>query len=131
MTFAACFTLPVHYFLGGKMNQYKQVLIVTLALMSGYAMAKLPAPTPEQQAAAQQKKAQEDALLEKEKEALTRVQDKIAEHYRRTHPGAPAAGTGQTTQAADLPKAVKEGPGQTGPIGGRAQSAESHSGSAK
>ena len=113
------------------MNQYKQAFIAMLALMSGYAMAKLPPPTPEQQAAAQQKKAQEDALLEREKENLARVQDKIAEHYRRTHPGSPSAGTGQVTQAGDLPKAVKEGPGQTGPIGGRAQSAESHSGSAK
>lgn len=113
------------------MKGIKQAVIAALAVMSGYALAKLPPPSPEQLAAAQQKKAQEDVLLEKEKEALARVQDKVAEHYRRTHPGAPAAGTQQVTQAKDLPKAVKEGPGMAGPIGGRAQSAESHSGSAK
>ena len=46
-------------------------------------LAKLPPPTEEQQAASVKKGADVNAQLQKEQEALTRAQDRVAEHYRR------------------------------------------------
>jgi hypothetical protein len=107
------------------------VLVLPAAIFgTQVAVAKLPAPTPEQQAQMEQKKAQEQAQLEKEKAALTRVQDEVAARYRRTS-GTDRGQPSGTTQKDDLPKAVREAPRDAGPHGGTEPSAEAHSAPAK
>jgi hypothetical protein len=103
-----------------------------LAAATAVAVAKLPAPTPEQQAAAAAKKEQEKAQLEKEKELLERAQDRVADRYKRTKGSASASSArGGRTEDTNMPKTTKELPRETGPQGGRRQSAEAHSAPAK
>lgn len=90
------------------------------------AYAKLPPPTPEEQAAAAQKAEIAAAQLAHEKQALERVQDQLAARY-----GKGATGTAQETSTHNLPKTVQEAPGDTGPKGGTKPSAEAHSGNVK
>ncbi len=104
---------------------------VVLCAAVGVAAAKLPAPTPEQQQAAAAKKEQEQAQLEKEKELLARAQDRVAEYYKRAKGGSGIQRTGARTEDTNMPKTTKELPRQTGPHGGKAQSAEAHSAPAK
>ena len=107
------------------------VVAVVLAALAGVAVAKLPPLTPEQQQAAAAKKEAEQAQLEKEKQALARSQDRVAEYYKRTKGksgGRPGAGP---TESANMPKTTRELPRQAGPQGGREQSAEAHSAPAK
>ncbi len=90
------------------------------------AHAKLPPPTPEQQQAADAKKAREAEEAKRQAEALAKVQDTIAARF----------GKGQSTPTAqtapgDLPQKAVEAPGTSGPRGGTAPSAEAHSGEAQ
>lgn len=90
------------------------------------AYAKLPPPTPEEQAAAAQKAEIAAAQLAQEKQALERVQDQLAARY-----GKGAAGTTEETSSRNLPKTIQEAPGDAGPKGGTKPSAEAHSGNVK
>ena len=104
---------------------------LVMSALAGVAIAKLPAPTPEQQEAAAAKKQVDQAKLEKEKEALERAQNRVAEYYKKTKGGSgPAQATGKTEDTNVSRKAV-EGPGSTAPRGGKNQSAEAHSTPAK
>ena len=106
-------------------------IAIALSAVAGVAIAKLPPPTPEQEQAAAAKKVAEQAQLEKEKQALERVQDRVAEYYKRTKGGSSSAGAGARTEDTNMPKTTKELPGGTAPQGGRRQSAEAHSAPAK
>jgi hypothetical protein len=98
---------------------------LVLALASAPAAARLPPPTPEEQAPLAAKQAREQAQLAVEQEALTRAQDRVAQRYGRD--GSAAARTGEAL----LPKTVIELPGGAGPHGRREPSAEAHSGNAR
>jgi hypothetical protein len=95
------------------------------------AHAKLPPPSPEEVAAAEQKKAQEQAQLKKAQEELSRAQDQIVEKYRRTGAaGASAPGASQATGETpkeQLPRAVRDLPREAGPHGRDEPGAEAHS----
>lgn len=106
-------------------------IVVLLALTVGAAVAeaKLPPPTPEQVAAAEARRAAEEAQLKNEKAALERAQDRVAERYRREN-GA-SAGSSQRVSDENMPKSARELPGQGTPQGGRRPSAEAHSAPAK
>lgn len=95
------------------------------------AFGKLPPPTPEEIAAAEQKKAQEQAQLKKAQEALARSQDQTVEKYRRTGAtGAPPPGASQAageTPKETLPRAARELPRDAGPHGRDEPSGEAHS----
>ena len=110
-------------------------LTVTVAMiasaLAGAALAKLPPLNPEQEQAAAAKKQAEQVQLEKEKQALERAQDRVAEYYKRTK--GKSAGASASARAADtnMPKTTRELPRDTGPQGGRQPSAEAHSAPAK
>ena len=106
--------------------RYVPVMICAALLTAPLAQAKLPPPTPEEIAAQQTRRTQEEARLAKEKELLERAQDRVADRYRRDA-AQPAAGV----KAADLPNNTKQPPGTAAPEGGRRQSAEAHSAPAK
>jgi hypothetical protein len=107
--------------------------------MGGVALAKLPPPTPEQEQAAAAKKETEKAQLEKEKQALDKAQDRVADYYKRTKGGSGgvsaggsgAGGTAQRTEDTNVSAKAVRAPRSEGPVGGRAQSAEAHSTPAK
>ena len=106
---------------------------VVLSALAGVALAKLPAPTPEQQAAAEQKKQADAATVEKEKEQLERAQNRVVEYYKKTK-GAAAAGASTAagkTEATNIARKAVEGPGTAAPRGGTNQSAEAHSAPAR
>ena len=106
-------------------------IALIVSALAGAAIAKLPAPTPEQAEAAAAKKEKEKAQLEVEKQLLEKAQDRTAEYYKRTKGGGgPSRATGRTEDT-NMPARTKELPGQTAPIGGKAQSAEAHSAPAK
>ena len=106
--------------------RYVPVMICAALLAAPLAQAELPPPTPEEIAAQQARRTQEEARLAKEKEELERAQDRVAERYRRG--GAQAAGG---VKSADLPNNTKQAPGTAAPEGGRRQSAEAHSAPAR
>ncbi|RDK05533.1 hypothetical protein [Cupriavidus lacunae] len=102
-------------------------LLISCAMLSfaaGPVQARLPAPTPEQQQAAEAKKAKEDEAARQQADALAQVQDKVAARF----------GKGATPTAATEPGKVSqkaaEAPGTAGPHGGTSPSAEAHSGEA-
>jgi hypothetical protein len=106
-----------------------------LAAGCGAAYAKLPPPTPEQEA-----KAAADAETAKvqaaaEQAALTRVQDRVVATYQndlRKRGIAPPTPTPiAPTSQANLPAKAVEPPRSAGPHGGNTPSAEAHSGNAK
>lgn len=112
------------------MNRLISVCVLcVMALASGVASAKLPPPTPEEQAAAAQKKAQEAEQLEKEKAQLERAQNRVAERYRKAHGG--SAQSAGKTHDQNMPKTTSELPKGVGPTPQRGQSAEAHSAPAK
>lgn len=118
------------------MNAAEPLVILLMALGIAGAHAKLPAPSPEEQAAVEKKKAAQQAQLEKEKKELEAAQDRVVQHYRREKGGAPAAAGapaagGPRTEKEDLPKTAKELPGGVGPQPTQPQSGEAHSGQAK
>ncbi len=104
---------------------------LAIALWAGTAAATLPPPTPEEQAAAREKRAQEEAQLAREKAALERVQDQVVARYRREHPNAPPPDGGGRVADKNMPYRARELPGSAGPHGGDKQSAEAHSAPAK
>jgi hypothetical protein len=109
-------------------------LAIVLSALAGVALAKLPPLTPEQQEAAATKKEAEKAQLEKEKQALERTHDRVAEYYRRTKGSAasgPSAGASRKVEDTNMPKTTRELPRGTAPQGGTQQSAEAHSAPAK
>ena len=105
-------------------------IAILMAGVTGFALAKLPPLTPEQEQAAATKKEAEQAQLEKEKQLLERAQDRVAEYYKRTKGGSRATPTGRTEDT-NMPKTTKELPRDTGPQGGKQPSAEAHSAPAK
>ena len=106
-------------------------IAVVISALAGAAIAKLPPATPEQAEAAAAKKEKEKAQLEAEKQQLEKAQDRVADYYKRTKGGSgPSRATGRTEDT-NMPARTKELPGQTAPIGGKAQSAEAHSAPAK
>ena len=107
------------------------MIAAALSALTAVALAKLPAPTAEQQQASVAKKEQEQAQLEKEKQLLERAQDRVAERYRKTKGLATTAQRGGQVEDHNMPKTAKELPRDAGPQGGRKQSAEAHSTPAK
>lgn len=103
-------------------------LFAGVMLAGNAAIAKLPPATPEEQAAAAAKKAQEAAQLEKEKALLERVQDRIAKRYGNARAGAQAGGR---TRDQNMPKTTSELPRGVGPTPQRPPSGEAHSSPAK
>lgn len=76
-------------------------------IFTGTAWAKLPPPTPEEQAkaAAAKEKSAQDA--EKEKALLEKAQDRVAQKYRADHPNAAAKSRGSSTdERTEVPAAA-------------------------
>ena len=107
------------------------IAAAVLSALAGWAVAKLPPPTPEQVQAAEAKKEQEKAQLEKEKQLLEKAQDRVAESYKRSKGSSGGVQRTGRTEDTNMPKTTKELPGETGPKGGTKQSAEAHSAPAK
>ncbi len=103
------------------------LFVVAAALSAPIADAKLPPPTPQELAAQQEKRVQEEAQLQRQKELLEQAQDRVAERYRRERPPQSAGRVSDT----NMPNNVKQAPGAAPPQGGRDQSAEAHSAPAK
>jgi hypothetical protein len=101
------------------------------AALAGAALAKLPPLNPEQEQAAAAKKQAEQVQLEKEKQALERAQDRVAEYYKRTKGKSGGASAPARATDTNMPKTTRELPRDTGPQGGRQPSAEAHSAPAK
>src|SRR5213593_2171052 len=97
---------------------------VIVSALAGVALAKLPPPTPEQVEAAAAKKDKEKAQLEVEKQQLEKAQERVVEYYKRTKGSAGGSRASGRTEDTNMPKQVKELPGQGMPMGGTAQSAE-------
>lgn len=113
------------------MSKFLPVMFATVAvLLAGpVAHAKLPPPTPEQQAAADAKKAKEAETAKVEAEKLAQVQDRIAARFGKG-PSAGASAAAQTEPGKVSQKTV-EAPNSSGPHGGTSPSAEAHSGEAE
>jgi hypothetical protein len=105
------------------------VALIASAL-AGAALATLPPLSPEQEQTATAKKQAEQAQLEKEKQALERAQDRVAEYYKRDK-GKPGGLGSARVSDTNMPKTTRELPRDSGPQGGRQPSAEAHSAPAK
>ena len=108
------------------MKQVRTLMMAAL-LAAPLAQAKLPPPTPEELAAQQERRVQEETRLAKEKQQLERAQDRVAERYRQSGTAHPAT----SVKKEDLPQSAKQPPGGAAPEGGNRQSAEAHSAPAK
>ena len=77
-----------------------------LAIFTGTAWAKLPPPTPEEQAkaAAAKQKAAEDA--EKAKALLEKAQDRVVQVYRSQHPAGSKSRGASTDERTEVPAAA-------------------------
>ena len=108
-------------------------LLAALMLAGGAALAKLPPPTPEEQAAKAASKAKQEEQLKKEKADLERAQDRTVQHYKKSKGSSASAssGSGQQTQADQMPKTTSEPAGSVGPKPDRPVSGEAHSAPAK
>ena len=104
---------------------------ILLSALTGIALAKLPPLTPEQQQAAEAKKQAEQAQVEKDKQALERTQDRVAEYYKRTKGKSGGSAATGRVQDTNMPKTSRELPRDAGPQGGTEPSAEAHSAPAK
>jgi hypothetical protein len=104
-----------------------RTLMMAALLAAPLAQAKLPPPTPEELAAQQERRVQDEARLAKEKEQLEHAQDRVAERYRGSRTAQPAGGV----KKEDLPQNTKQPPGGAPPEGGSRPSAEAHSAPAK
>jgi hypothetical protein len=113
-----------------EMSMKRIVVLLALTVGAAVAEAKLPPPTPEQVAAAEARRAAEEAQLKREKAALEQAQDRVADRYRREN-GAASAGSSERVSDQNMPKTARELPGQGTPQGGRRPSAEAHSAPAK
>jgi hypothetical protein len=104
-------------------------LLLSCAMLSFTAApvhARLPAPTPEQQQAADAKKATEAEEAQRQAAALGRVQDQLAARFGKGGGSAAPA----ETEPGKVPQKAAEAPQSAGPHGGTAPSAEAHSGEA-
>jgi TRAP-type C4-dicarboxylate transport system substrate-binding protein len=108
------------------MYYLKHCLIALAMVAAGAVFAKLPAPSPEEQAAAAAKKAQKEIQMKKEAEALEKAQDRVAKRYRKEQ-----AASGARTPRGDMPKTTGELPRGVGPTPDSPASAEAHSGKNK
>lgn len=113
------------------MLKLSTVVLGVALLAGGAALAKLPPPTPEEQAAKAAEKAKQEELLKKEKAALERAQDRVAERYRKEKGASASSGSGQQTRADQMPKTTSESNGGVGPKPDRPFSGEAHSAPAK
>lgn len=113
------------------MRKLTTALLGAALIAGGTAVAKLPAPTPEEQAAKAAAKTKQEEELKKQKAALERAQDRVAERYKREKGGSASSGTSQQTQADNMPRPASEPAGTVGPKPARPFSAESHSAPAK
>ena len=95
------------------------------------AIGKLPPPTPEEQKAAEAKKAAKAKQEETAKAQLEKAQDRVVQRYRKESGNRAAGRQGERTNREDLPKTTKELPGSAGPQPDQPQSAEAHSGENK
>ena len=109
----------------------RSALLVALLLVSNAALAKLPLPTPAEQAAQAERRAREEAQLKIEKAQLEKSQDAVAERYRREHPGASAPQPAGGVSDKNMPKSATDLPGSAAPQGGNRPGAEAHSAPAK
>jgi uncharacterized membrane-anchored protein YhcB (DUF1043 family) len=107
------------------------ILFSAVSLAAGVALAKLPAPTPDEQAAKAASKAKQEEELKKQKEALERAQDRTVQHYRKSKGVSASSGSGQQTRADQMPKTTSEPANSVGPKPDRPVSAEAHSAPAK
>ena len=105
---------------------------------AGRQSAKLPPPTPEEQAKAAADKEREQAQLQREKAALERAQDRVAAHYSKDKnptPNRPYEAGGWTSAGStadeNMPKTTQELPRGVGPKPHAPQTGEAHSASAK
>ena len=98
-------------------------MLMAVALPAG---ARLPAPTPEQQQAADARKAKEAEQAKHQAEELTQVQDQIAARFGKKG----AAGASGATEPGKVSQKAAEAPQAAGPHGGTSPSAEAHSGEA-
>lgn len=113
------------------MRRPTTVLIGALLLACGAALAKLPAPTAQEQAAAASSKAKQEEQLKKEQADLERAQDRVVQHYKKSKGASAAGGSGQKTQQDQMPKTTSEPTGSVGPKPDRPVSGEAHSAPAK
>lgn len=106
----------------------RDLLIIAAAIAAAAipAIAKLPPPTPEERAALEKKRALEQEQVAREKAALDRAQDRVAQRYRGQ-----AHDSSAKTDADKMPKTARELPRDAGPQGDKEPSAEAHSGSVK
>ena len=107
------------------------VLFAAVSLAAGVALAKMPPPTPEEQAAKAASKAKQEQELKQQKEALERAQDRVVQHYKKGKGATASSGTGQQTQSETMPKTTSEPANSVGPKPDRPYSAEAHSAPAK
>jgi hypothetical protein len=107
------------------------LIAITSLAVAGPLSAKLPPPTPAQQAAEADRRAREEAQLQAEKVALERAQDAIAARYQRERGGRPSVEPAGHVSDTNMPKTARELPRSAGPHGGSQQSAEAHSAPAK
>jgi hypothetical protein len=112
-----------------KMRVINACLFAVAIAASGAALARLPAPTPDEQAAAEAKKAKEKVQLEQAKALLEQAQDRVVAHYRKGT-GAPTAAGGRVSDE-NMPKTTSELPRGVGPKPDRSPSGEAHSAPAK
>ena len=112
------------------MRRIHTCLLAVAIAMSGTALAKLPAPTAEEQAATEARKVKEKEQLEKEKALLDRAQDRVVQHYRQEKGKAGNSYQGWTA-AENMPKTTSELPRGVGPKPDRPSSGEAHSAPAK
>lgn len=109
------------------MIRFVHVVLGFALLAGGAALAKLPPPTPEEQAAVAEKKAREQEQLKREAINLEKAQDRLAQRYKK---GAHAASGGKTRKE-DMPKTTAETPRGVGPTPDKPTSGEAHSAPAK
>jgi hypothetical protein len=89
--------------------------------------AKLPPPTADEVRAQQERRAREEAQLERQKTALERAQNQVAERYRRDAVPRVPGGVSDT----NMPQNTRMLPGEAPPQGERKHSAEPHSAPAR
>jgi hypothetical protein len=112
------------------MRTLAHCMLAMSALAAGLAVAKMPPPTPEEQAAESAKKAKQEQQVKEQKAALERAQDRVVQHYKKemSKRGSSAgSGSPQRTDGADMPKTTQELPGGVGPKPSSQPSAEAHS----
>jgi type II secretory pathway pseudopilin PulG len=104
---------------------------IIVSVLAGAALAKLPPLSPEQEQAAAAKKQAEEAQLAKQKQALERVENRVAEYYKRTKGKSGSVGAHSRVEDTNMSKTTHELARDAGPQGGREPSAEAHSAPAK